>query len=119
MICAGCVDKTPFLQHYWSLTVNMATQQNPKNDINEEVDIEIQDVKESGLSEKKNELVDGANCPLYKKISESIIKTSMFLPLGWRASLCKCPACEDKYTKAKVSFLTSEQDTVHHYESKV
>merc|ERR1719445_762316 len=42
----------------------------------------------------------------------------MFLPMGWRNSLCRCPSCIKLYADTNTSFLTEESDTVHHYESQ-
>merc|ERR1711872_328389 len=76
-----------------------------------------------GPSQDANNVKTAANlniCPLTKPSSDMSmnITSSMFLPMGWRNSLCRCPSCIKLYADSNTSFLTEESDTVHHYESQ-
>jgi len=43
---------------------------------------------------------------------------ALFMVSDWRKQLCSCPDCAKMYLESGVSFLTSHEDTVHHYEEK-
>ncbi|OQS01334.1 hypothetical protein ACHHYP_01365 [Achlya hypogyna] len=41
-----------------------------------------------------------------------------FWPDGWRAELCRCPACAQMYAASKISFLVDQDDTLIAYEAR-
>jgi len=127
MICAGCVANLPFLQYYSGLAVVKVDKEDIKTD---EAECNVaQEVVDSN-SVDKIEAVDIKNgstadaghvskvCLLSKPAPTQLLKTSLFLPMGWRSSLCKCSSCLKLYSDTKTTFLTEENDTVHHYESQ-
>ena len=130
MICFECAVRLPYLQYYTGLVVTEVGREDEKVDEgtaavavhieNEGKDTNIAASKESNVSvgtdnpDKDKTIV----CPLTKPPPDTSMTSSMFLPLGWRSSLCKCPSCTQLYIDTNTSFLTEESDTVHHYESK-
>jgi len=130
MICFECAVRLPYLQYYTGLVVTKVGREDEKVDEgtaavavhveNEGEDTNIAASKESNVSAGPDDLNKDKTivCPLTKPPPETSMTSSMFLPLGWRSSLCKCPSCTQLYIDTNTSFLTEESDTVHHYESK-
>ena len=130
MICFECAVRLPYLQYYTGLVVTEVGREDEKVDEgtaavavhveSEGKDTNIAASKESNVSagpdnpDKDKTVV----CPLTKPPPDTSMTSSMFLPLGWRSSLCKCPSCTQLYIDTNTTFLTEESDTVHHYESK-
>jgi len=125
MICVGCVTRLPYIQHYSGLAV---TKVGIKDDGTTTVQVEekegVEEKKEQNIS-KENEDHNGHNikqvdtdCNMPKPVADLTISCSMFLPMGWRSSLCKCSSCVQMYLDTNTSFLTEDSDTVHHYESQ-
>jgi len=116
MICGGCVTKTPFLQHYTGLAVSKVDK--GKDD---EVDVLVEDTVGNDYEKNNSEVEfkEDTGCHLSKPLpATSPFNSSLFLPMGWRSSLCKCTSCMQMYLDLKITFLTSDTDTVHHYESQ-
>jgi len=138
MICAECVIRLPYLHHYAGLAVTKVEKPEKKEETVEIADNVEKDVNElerqtqsvtskandgEGQCQDANNVKTAANlniCPLTKPSSDMSmnITSSMFLPMGWRNSLCRCPSCIKLYADSNTSFLTEESDTVHHYESQ-
>jgi len=138
MICYECVVRLPYLHHYIGLVVTKVKREEEKvDDGTGEMPVHIEnegndrvektdnldnnkttDDVGSEDSNKEKKTCHTRVCPLTKPSSDISITSSMFLPLGWRSSLCKCPSCTQLYKDTNTSFLTEESDTVHHYESQ-
>jgi len=126
MICGACVANLPYLQYYSGLAVVKVDKEDIKTDeagcnVAQEVLDSTSDDKFKAI-DKKNVSTVGVDqvagvCPLSKPAPTIQLNTSLFLPMGWRSSLCKCSSCVKLYSDTKTTFLTEENDTVHHYES--
>jgi len=139
MICFECAVRLPYLHNYIGLVVTKVEREDKKVDDGTDampvhIESEANDVlvktdnvdnknsnddvgsSEDSIKEKKTSHT--MVCPLTKPSPDISITSSMFLPLGWRSSLCKCPSCTQLYKDTNTSFLTEESDTVHHYESQ-
>jgi len=93
--------------------------------------IQLLNLKQKVSSEKTNNMSevdttvepkakdDAVNCYLSKPLPSNYPFTgSLFLPMVWRSTLCKCSSCMQMYLDTKITYLTTETDTVHHYESQ-
>lgn len=138
MICFECAVSLPYLHHYKGLVVTKVKREEEKiDDGTAEMPVHVEnegndrvektdnvdnnkstDDVGSEDSNKEKKTCHTIVCPLTKPSSDISITSSMFLPLGWRSSLCKCPSCTQLYKDTNTSFLTEESDTVHHYESQ-
>lgn len=138
MICFECAVSLPYLHHYTGLVVTKVKREEEKiDDGTAEMPVHVEnegnDRVEKTDNVENNKSTDDVGsedsnkekktchtivCPLTKPSSDISITSSMFLPLGWRSSLCKCPSCTQLYKDTNTSFLTEESDTVHHYESQ-
>jgi len=122
MICGGCVSITPFLQHYTGLVVSKLEKE--KDDIDVCVEQKVSSEKTNNISEGDTTVEpkakdEAVNCYLSKPLPSNYPFTgSLFLPMVWRSTLCKCSSCMQMYLDTKITYLTTETDTVHHYESQ-
>jgi len=111
MICRGCVTKHTFLRHYTGLAVTRVSKEEEEEAAKEEA-VDAEAAADEGAAQVATPT---ATCPLTLPAAAA---TTLFLPAGWRLSLCSCSSCSAAYTAAGVEFLTQEADTVHHYEQQ-
>ena len=128
MICVGCVTMLPYIQHYSGLAVTKVAVNDDGTStvqVEEKEDVDVEEKKEQNISKENvdqnrhnNIKQVDTDCHLPKPVADLTISCSMFLPMGWRSSLCKCSSCVQMYQDTNTSFLTEDSDTVHHYESQ-
>jgi len=119
MICRGCVKQHPFLAHYTGLAVKEGERRTSRDgtpgvdDDDQEANPDVE-TPDSG-TDRVDPSPKPSTCPLGLPAQPP---RSLFLPIGWRNQVCKCPKCLDLYRDSGTTFLTDETDTVHHYEDQ-
>lgn len=109
MICQICSQKhhEDFLFAYQTFCVPKPKEEEVKK---EDTEVEVEKVEE-----KQEQCMLEKNKHLKSNPEET---HALFLESEWRSNLCKCSKCLDTYERVGLSYLTSEEDTVHHYEAK-
>ena len=119
MICQLCNEKfhDSFLFAYKGYSVSKLTKdEDSKVDVTKEEEVAV---KKEEVAAKESVVKSDEDCILKKNISlKNGEKLALFMVADWRKELCQCKECAKLYLELDVQFLTSEEDTVHHYEDK-
>ena len=128
MICQLCHGKyhASFLHAYAGHSVTQIAKAAVKDQAKVVIDEKVEEAKAEGEKAANGTIDDEPKgepskvaCVLTENPLESDGENlALFMVADWRKALCQCDTCAKMYADLKVSFLTSYEDTVHHYEEK-
>ncbi|XP_040921105.1 putative E3 ubiquitin-protein ligase UBR7 isoform X2 [Toxotes jaculatrix] len=124
MICESCMNKNPFLWTYAAHLAGPAAQVKEEREADSNTDLPNKDEQVGGGVEprcKRSREEAESSCGLKElqaRRQERVRSGAVFWPSAWRSKLCSCSACQEHLSKADLSFLLDESDTVLAYEKK-
>ncbi|XP_072217935.1 putative E3 ubiquitin-protein ligase UBR7 [Leuresthes tenuis] len=125
MICESCMNKSQFL---WTYAAHLAVPgeaiqtkeeagQSNSNTPNKEE--QVDDVTAPSCKRSRDEAESSCRLKDLQAVGRKRVQSgAMFWPSAWRSKLCSCNTCQELLSKAGLSFLLDESDTVLAYENK-
>ncbi|KAF2367230.1 Zinc finger FYVE/PHD-type [Trinorchestia longiramus] len=123
MVCSACVERLSFLAGYTALDVRRQTSKSsPCSDDTKEATPQTPEdpvcSEKASTGDEASAVQSHEKCRAVDHATTDSHSGPLFLPEHWRTKLCDCAVCLKEYSRLKVSFLRSLEDTISHYEQQ-